>query len=49
MSMSRSFGDRVAHSLGVISIPEIFSYQMTRRERIMVIASDGLWQFMSNS
>jgi|JI6StandDraft_1071083.scaffolds.fasta_scaffold05244_3 serine/threonine protein phosphatase PrpC len=48
LSMTRSFGDKVAHTLGVIATPEIYCYQMTRRERILVLGSDGLWEFMSN-
>jgi serine/threonine protein phosphatase PrpC len=48
LSMTRSFGDRVAHTLGVTAIPEITQYEMTRRERILVIGSDGLFEFLTN-
>jgi serine/threonine protein phosphatase PrpC len=38
----------VAHTLGVTAIPEITQYEMTRRERILVIGSDGLFEFLTN-
>ena len=48
LAMSRSLGDTVAHTAGVISAPEIFSVTLTPEDRVLVWASDGLWEFMSN-
>jgi serine/threonine protein phosphatase PrpC len=51
LAMSRSIGDAVAHSAGVSSEPEFFVYDFNdagREDLIMVIASDGLWEFMSD-
>lgn len=48
LAMSRSFGDRVAHSLGVIAKPEIKEYKFEEEDRFMVIASDGLFEFISS-
>jgi len=48
LAMSRSLGDTVAHTAGVISTPEMFSLTLTPEDRVLVWASDGLWEFMSN-
>lgn len=48
LAMSRSLGDAVAHTAGVISEPEFFSRFLDDRDRCLVIATDGLWEFMSN-
>lgn len=48
LAMSRSLGDTVAHSAGVISDPECFERVLTPNDKFLVIASDGLWEFMSN-
>lgn len=46
--MSRSIGDTVAHSVGVECAPEIKEFSLNKRDKILVIASDGLWEFVSN-
>ena len=52
LAMSRSLGDAVAHKAGVISEPEFNEYRFqdseSHEDLILVIASDGLWEFMSN-
>lgn len=48
LSMSRSFGDSFAHTLGVTTTPEITQFTLTKQEKVMVIGSDGLWEFMTN-
>lgn len=48
LAMSRSLGDAVAHTAGVISEPEFFTRFLDDRDRCLVIATDGLWEFMSN-
>ena len=48
LAMSRSLGDTVAHTAGVLSAPEMHSVTLTPEDRVMVWASDGLWEFMSN-
>lgn len=50
LAMSRSLGDAVAHTAGVSSEPEFFEYEFNkdREDLILVMASDGLWEFMSN-
>ena len=46
--MSRSFGDRVAHSVGVSADPETRTFTLTHNDKFLVIASDGVWEFLSN-
>jgi serine/threonine protein phosphatase PrpC len=48
LAMSRSLGDTVAHTAGVISEPEMHVVELTPADKIMIWASDGLWEFMSN-
>ena len=46
--MSRSLGDRIAHSVGVSSVPEVKEFLIDVDDKFVVIASDGLWEFMEN-
>lgn len=46
--MSRSFGDKVAHSVGVSHEAEVKKYSMTDKDKFVVVASDGVWEFMDN-
>jgi len=50
LAMSRSIGDAVAHSAGVSSEPEFSEYEFNKgtEDLIMVVASDGLWEFMTD-
>lgn len=48
LAMARSLGDTVAHTAGVISDPEMHQVELTDADKIMVLASDGLWEFCSN-
>lgn len=48
LAMSRSFGDYIASKVGVISEPEVKMHQLTADDKIMVVASDGVWEFLSN-
>ena len=47
--MSRSLGDRIAHSVGVSSDPEISELLLQEQDKIVILASDGVWEFLSNS
>lgn len=49
LAMSRSIGDRVAHSVGVISDPEIATCVLSNEDKFMVLATDGIWEFLSSS
>lgn len=46
--MSRSFGDYVASTVGVISDPEIGIAKLEGQCGFIAIASDGVWEFLTN-
>jgi serine/threonine protein phosphatase PrpC len=48
LAMSRSFGDKIAASVGVSAEPDIVEAELTANDRIVVLASDGVWEFLSN-
>jgi len=48
LAMSRSIGDLVAQSAGVISTPEMKQVLKNSETYAIVIASDGVWEFLSN-
>ena len=48
LAMSRSFGDEVAHTVGVIVNPEIDEYQLLNEDKFIILASDGIWEFISS-
>ena len=48
LAMSRSFGDEVAASVGTISEPEIKYFDITDDDKFIIIASDGIWEFISS-
>ena len=49
LAMSRSIGDTLAHKVGVSNVPEIIEYNINNVKPIaIVVASDGVWEFMSN-
>ena len=48
LAMSRSLGDGVAHTVGVSSKPECFELKMEPSHRCLILASDGLWEFLES-
>lgn len=48
LAMSRSFGDKVASSVGVISEPEILEFDLTPDDKFIVLGSDGVFEFLNN-
>ena len=48
LAMSRSFGDECAASVGTISEPEIKQFDLTDDDKFIIIASDGIWEFISS-
>jgi serine/threonine protein phosphatase PrpC len=49
LAMSRSLGDVVAHSAGVISEPEFTEFELNpATDKFLVVATDGLWEFVDN-
>ena len=48
LAMTRSIGDHLAHSVGVISEPEIKRYEFNGNEKFIVLASDGIWEYIDS-
>jgi serine/threonine protein phosphatase PrpC len=48
LNMSRSLGDLTAKLAGVISTPHKASDALSATDRVLVLASDGLWDFVAN-
>ena len=48
LAMSRSFGDDIAHTVGVVSQPEIFEYNFLNEDKFIMLASDGIFEFISS-
>jgi serine/threonine protein phosphatase PrpC len=46
--MSRSLGDKIVHTVGVLSVPEEQQYVLDKNDKFIVIASDGVWEFLTN-
>lgn len=47
-AFTRSIGDAVAEKLGVCAEPEMLTLKVSRNERVIVLASDGIFDVMSN-
>jgi len=48
LAMSRSLGDTVAHAAGVSSEPEFYEHTFQDVDKYLVLATDGLWEFMDD-
>lgn len=48
LAMSRSFGDHCAAEVGVIADPEVLEMNLCEQDKYLIIASDGVWEFLSN-
>lgn len=46
--MTRSFGDEVASRVGVTCEPEILELDLGKDDKYIVLASDGVWEFLQN-
>jgi serine/threonine protein phosphatase PrpC len=48
LAMTRSFGDQVAARVGVNAVPEMGELELTKEDKFIVLASDGIWEFLKN-
>ena len=48
LAMTRSFGDEVASRVGVNGEPEILELDLCKDDKFIILASDGVWEFLSN-
>jgi len=46
--MSRSIGDHSLEKSGVIATPEFIDKEIQEDDKVLIIASDGLWEYLSN-
>ncbi|CAM8970752.1 unnamed protein product [Rhodiola kirilowii] len=49
LAMSRAFGDFCLKRCGLIAVPEITYRKLTDRDEFVVLASDGVWDVLSNT
>jgi cGMP-dependent protein kinase len=47
-AFTRSFGDSTGEDVGVTADPELVTCDLTARDEILVIASDGIFEFLTN-
>jgi len=47
-AFTRSIGDSVAEELGVFAEPEMLTREVTPEDKIIVLASDGVFEFLTN-
>jgi len=48
LSMSRAIGDSMAHSIGVISEPEVCELDLSAEDEFLILCSDGVWEFVKD-
>ena len=48
LCMTRSFGDEVAASVGVIAEPELTSFKIKSTDKYLLLMSDGIFEFMED-
>lgn len=49
LAMARAFGDFCLKDYGLISIPEIFFRRLTKDDEFVVLATDGVWDALTNA
>ena len=49
IAMSRSIGDLIASTLGVIPEPKFIEDTIDKDTKFIVVASDGVWEFLDNN
>jgi serine/threonine protein phosphatase PrpC len=47
-SFTRSIGDKMAETVGVNAVPDVIAKTVTEKDKIVVLASDGVFEFLSN-
>ena len=47
-AFTRSLGDHVAEMVGVYAEPEILTWKLSKNDKFMVIASDGVFEFLTS-
>lgn len=47
-AFSRSLGDKIAETVGCVATPEIMAHELSDDDVVCIIASDGVWEFLTN-
>ncbi|KAG1327334.1 putative protein phosphatase 2C 66 [Cocos nucifera] len=48
LAMARAFGDFCLKDYGLISVPDISYHHLTEKDEFIVLATDGVWDVLSN-
>ncbi|KAK8950016.1 putative protein phosphatase 2C 73 [Platanthera guangdongensis] len=48
LAMARAFGDFCLKDYGLISTPQLSSWRLTEKDEFVVLATDGVWDVLSN-
>jgi len=48
LAMSRSLGDHMCSHVGVIATPEVACHELSADDEVLILASDGVWEFISS-
>lgn len=48
LAMSRSIGDEISQTVGVISVPEVTKHDIVPKDMFCIYASDGVWEFIKS-
>jgi serine/threonine protein phosphatase PrpC len=48
LAMTRSIGDLISKKNGIISEPEIKHRNLTKYDKFLILASDGIWEFITS-
>ncbi|KAL9253697.1 putative protein phosphatase 2C 65 [Drosera capensis] len=48
LAMTRAFGDLCLKDYGLISVPQLFYRKLTTRDEFIVLATDGVWDVLTN-
>eukprot|EP00752_Nemacystus_decipiens_P010104 g9005.t1 len=48
LAMARSIGDNAVKSIGVVAEPEVTTHTIEGKDKFIVLASDGVWEFISS-
>ncbi|KAI5431674.1 probable protein phosphatase 2C 33 [Lathyrus oleraceus] len=48
LAMARAFGDFCLKDVGLISVPDVSYHRLTEKDEFVVLATDGIWDVLSN-
>ena len=47
LKISRTIGDLIPHQIGVISEPSTQVIHYTHNDKLLIVGTDGIWEFIS--